>query len=492
MKPLPIRLRLAVWYFALFATGALLLSLTSWWMLRHTIETTLRQDLQERTDDIRIQLQHLGPHPSGDQAADAFDAIYRFRDDGKWLQILDENGRWIYRSPRMTNLRAPLAPPQALPHAGLVGMLDRGNRPVRTLSLPINVNGSGYSVETGISMNKPLVLLHDFGLGLLFLTPAVVFAAAAAGHLISRKALVPVGLITAEARRISDRNLDNRLPVSAAADELSQLSTTLNNMLARIDAGFRSVRDFTANASHELRAPLTCLRTEIEVALLRPRPASEYRDSLEHLHQVTLDMSTLIDSLLAIARSDAGTEVLSIAELDLRLLLDVIAEEWTPIANRLSIQFQIVGLPSIETHLIILGDRLSLLRLMRIFLDNSFKFTPRGGTVTIAITPGEQDVLLAVQDNGPGIAQEHHAAIFNRFYRVRGDTSRQRVGAGLGLNLASWIAEQHNTAITLESSPGRGASFHISLPVSRQFLKRINSATPRYVNPLPRATECRQ
>jgi signal transduction histidine kinase len=144
--------------------------------------------------------------------------------------------------------------------------------------------------------------------------------------------------------------------------------------------------------------------------------------------------------------------------------------------DRLSIQFQIVSLPSIETHLIILGDLLSLLRLMRIFLDNSFKFTPRGGTVTIAITPGEQDVLLAVQDNGPGIAQEHHAAIFNRFYSVRGDTSRQRVGAGLGLNLASWIAEQRNTVITLESSPGHGASFHISLPVSRQFLNRINSS----------------
>ncbi|WP_158793329.1 cell wall metabolism sensor histidine kinase WalK [Granulicella sp. L60] len=476
MKPLPIRLRLAVWYFALFATGALLLSLTSWWMLRHTIETTLRQDLQERVDDIRIQLQHLGPHPSGDQAQYAFDAIYRFRDDGKWLQILDQNGHWIYRSPRMVTLNAHLAPPPALPSAGLVDTIHQANRPIRTLSLPISVNGSAYSVETGISINKPLILLHDFGLGLLFLTPAVVISAAAAGHLISRKALVPVSLITSEARRISDRNLDSRLPVSAADDELSQLSTTLNNMLARIDAGFRSVRDFTANASHELRTPLTRLRTEIEVALLRPRAASEYRDSLEHLHQVTLDMSTLIDSLLAIARSDAGTEVLSIAELDLRSLLDVITEEWTPIANRLSIQFQIVDPPSLETPLIILGDRLSLLRLMRIFLDNSFKFTSRGGTVTIAITPGKQHVILAVQDNGPGIAQEHHAAIFNRFFRVRGDTSRQRVGAGLGLNLASWIAEQHNTVITLESSLGQGASFQISLPLVRQSTHTI---TPR-------------
>ena len=101
MRPLPIRLRLSVWYFALFATAALLLSLTSWWMLRHTIEATLHQDLEERTDDVRMQLQQLGPQFSLDQAQGRFDSINRLRDDGKWLQILDQTGHWVYRSPRM-------------------------------------------------------------------------------------------------------------------------------------------------------------------------------------------------------------------------------------------------------------------------------------------------------------------------------------------------------------------------------------------------------
>jgi signal transduction histidine kinase len=148
---------------------------------------------------------------------------------------------------------------------------------------------------------------------------------------------------------------------------------------------------------------------------------------------------------------------------DLLSLLDHIDEEWTPIANYLGNRFQIVGIPSRESSRAILGDRLALLRLLRILLDNAFKFTPRGGAITITITLSEDNVLLAVEDNGLGIAQEHHTAIFDRFYRVRGDTSPERGGAGLGLSLAAWIAEQHNTRIAVQSSLGNGACFQISL-----------------------------
>jgi signal transduction histidine kinase len=463
VKPLPIRLRLTVWYFALFSTAALLLSLTSWWMLRHTIEATLHQDLEERTDDVRMQLQQLGPQISLDQAQGRFDSIYRLRDDGKWLQILDQTGHWVYRSPRMIASNAPLREPQALPRTGLVAGFIQGTRSVRTLSLPITVNGAAYSIETGIALNKSLVLLHDFGLGLLFLTPAVVVIAAAAGHLMGRKALAPVALITHEARRITDRNLDSRLPVSPANDELSDLSITLNNMLTRIDAGFRSVRDFTANASHELRTPLARLRTEVEIALLRPRQAAEYRESLEHLHQATIDMSGLIDSLLTIARAEAGTEVLRMSLVDLSSLFRSITDEWSPIASRLSIRFQIAGLHPHDGPLTVLGDRLSILRLLRVLLDNAFKFTPSGGAVTITVTPGEDIILLAVDDTGIGIAHEHHKAVFDRFFRVHGDTGKHRTGAGLGLSLAQWIAEQHGTTISLTSTPEQGSRFQISL-----------------------------
>ena len=234
-------------------------------------------------------------------------------------------------------------------------------------------------------------------------------------------------------------------------------------MLTRIDAGFRSVRDFTANASHELRTPLARLRTEVEIALLRPRQAAEYRESLEHLHQATIDMSGLIDSLLTIARAEAGTEVLRMSLVDLSSLFRSITDEWSPIASRLSIRFQIAGLHPHDGPLTVLGDRLSILRLLRVLLDNAFKFTPSGGAVTITVTPGEDIILLAVDDTGIGIAHEHHKAVFDRFFRVYGDTGKHRTGAGLGLSLAQWIAEQHGTTISLTSTPEQGSRFQISL-----------------------------
>lgn len=462
MKPLPIRLRLTVWYFALFATAALLLSLTSWWMLRHTIDQTLRQDLQERIDDVQVELEQLGPGFTPAQAQAHFDAIYRFRDDGKWLAIADQNGHWIYRSSRMAAREARPLLPQNLSVTGVITTFTQGRWTARDFAAPVTVNRVKYTVETSISMKKSQAMLHTFGIGLLLLTPAMVLIATLAGHLISREALSPVALIVHEAQRIGDRNLDTRLPVSPAGDELSHLSITLNNMLARIDAGFRSVRDFTANASHELRTPLARLRTEIEIALLRPRTAAEYRDSLEHLHHSALDMSSVIDSLLTIARAEAGTEVLRLASVDLHSLIHDAVEEWGPIAARLEVRFGVRGVDSTET-LEVLSDRLSLMRLLRVFLDNALKFTPTGGSVTITVDKREADILLAVEDTGSGIAAEHHVAIFDRFFRVHGDTSNHRHGAGLGLSLAAWIAEQHHTAIIVDSALGRGARFQMAL-----------------------------
>jgi signal transduction histidine kinase len=465
MKPLPIRLRLTSWYFVMFTTAALLLSLTSWWMLRRTIDTTVLQDLDERNDDVRMQLRQLGQQADMAKVQAKFDAIYRYRDDGKWLQILDQDGHWIYRSPRMAALDSVLPLPQSLLKGGVVGEFTQGTRHVRTRSVPIDVYGHLYSVETGIAMNKSFVLLHTFGISLLLLTPVVLLVAGFGGHVMSRKALAPVADITREARRITERNLNTRLPVSPTEDELSHLSVTLNNMLTRIDTGFRSVRDFTANASHELRTPLALLRTEVEIALLRPRAAAEYRDSLEHMHRVVVDMSELIDTLLTIARADGGSEAMRMLPVDLRSLVADIVEEWSPIASRLSIRLEMCGLHSFDDDrsITILGDRLSILRLLRIWLDNACKFTAPEGAITIHLTPDHNSVLLAVEDTGIGIALEHQGQVFNRFYRVKGDTSRQRAGAGLGLSIAKWIADQHQTSISVDSDLGRGSRFQVRL-----------------------------
>lgn len=464
MKQLPIRLRLTLWYSIMFAAAALLLSAMSWWMLRSTIDATIHQDLQERIDDVRTQLQQTAPQVAQADLIATFDATYRHRDDGKWLQVLSQNGVWIYRSRRMADQSMLSSMPEAPPSGGVQFEFQHEGRTVRVLSSRIVAHGRSYSVQAGISMAKSQLLLHDFRLGLLLMTPAVLLIAAGAGHFMSRRALLPVALIAYEARRITDRNLDSRLPVSASDDELSHLSITLNHMLARIDSSFRSVREFTANASHELRTPLARIRTEAEVALLRPRQVEDYRQSLAQIHDDAIEMSGLIENLLTLARADAGSEILRLVPVDLHALVSEVADEWSMIAVRLSLR--LTSQPGAEkgrTDSMVLADRPALLRLLRIWLDNACKFTPPGGSITILTEMRDDDVLLSVQDSGIGIAPEQHGRIFERFYRIDHEHSSRAVGAGLGLSLAAWIAEQHKTRILLESVPGQGARFQVTL-----------------------------
>jgi len=467
MKPLPIRIRLTVWYSVMFATAALLLSLTSWWMLRHSIDATIHQEFQERIDDVRMQLRQFALQSSDEPIQARFDAIYHFRDDGKWLQIRDGSGTWIYRSPRMIAADATLALPHSLAPIGNTSEFQQGTRHVRTLSSVVSLDGHIYSVELGASTNKQETLLRQFGLELLFLTPLVLLAAVVAGHKMSRKALAPVTLIDLEARRISERNLDLRLPVSTTHDEISHLSKTLNNMLARIDAGYRSARDFTANASHELRTPLARLRIEVEIALLRPRSGEEYTHTLLSVQASAEEMTRLTENLLMLARADADSAALKLEPVDLWDLILTAHAEWSTIADQLNLSLRTNrvgtdGHPSDES-VFALGDSSAILRLLRILLDNACKFTPAGGTIVIGVEVTEELATLSVRDSGIGIAEDEQHRVFDRFYRVNTDRGHGKSGSGLGLSLAAWIAEQHQSRISLKSTFGAGSCFRLSL-----------------------------
>jgi HAMP domain-containing protein len=286
----------------MFAAAAVLLSVSSWWMLPRSLAATEYHELQERAKDVQLLLTQLGPSASLELLQQKFDEIYRVKDDGKYLQVLDQDGHWIYRSKRLIyeDLR-PVAPGD-LPVKGTVVELHQGTRYVRVLSYAIKANGRAYSVQTGIALNKSMVLLSAFGAQLLLLTPAVLVLAAIGGHFMSRKALAPVAAIATEARRINDWSLDIRLPIAATKDEISHLSETLNQMLERVESGVRSIRDFTANAAHELRTPLVLIRTEVEVALSKPRITEEYREACE---QVQLETVRMTASLTAYSCSPA-------------------------------------------------------------------------------------------------------------------------------------------------------------------------------------------
>jgi heavy metal sensor kinase len=460
MRPLPIRVRLTLWYFAMFASAATLLCLTSLWMLRRSVDATEYHDLQERAEDVQLVLSHESPDNSLQQTSDDFAAIYNFKDDGKYLQVRDEQGNWIYRSKRMTAENPDLPAPDRLQKAGLISEFHQGTRYVRVLAYPIEVRGMHYAVQTGIALNKSMALLVDFRTNLLLLTPIVILLAAAGGHFMSRKALRPVAALAAEARCINDRNLDIRLPVPKAKDEISDLSRTLNQMLERIDQAFASVRTFTGNASHELRTPISLLRTEIEVALYRPRDAEEYKAVLGRLYEETVRMTNLVENLLSLARSDGGAEIILLAPIRINDLFRQMDEIWKSSMNQAMLDFRV---ETREEDLIVLGDKHLIPRLLSILLENASKYTPPGGSVKLCAAVASTRIVLSVEDTGIGIAPEHMPRIFGRFYRAASTGEPMPAGSGLGLALGKWIAERHGTELCVESDPGCGSRFSFGL-----------------------------
>jgi heavy metal sensor kinase len=460
-------MRLTCWYFAMFASASALLCVTSLWMLQRSVDDTEYHEMQERADDVRVVLSHEGAGRNPQQLGSDLAAIYHLKDDGKYLQVRDEKGNWLFRSSRMIEENPDLPAASSLPKAGLISEFHQGIHQVRTLSYPITVHGEHYSVQTGIALDKSIALLASFRTKLSLFAPILILLATLGGHAMSRKALFPVARLAAEVQRINDRNLDIRLPVSKAKDEISDLSRTLNQMLERIDKAFASVRAFTGNASHELRTPISLLRTEIEVALYRPRKAEEYRSTLGLLHDETMRMTDLVENLLSLARTDAGAETITLTPIDLRQLLRRLAGTWKSVMDQAGLVFA-VEIPN--ERVIVLGDEDSMHRLFSILLENAAKFTPSGGSIRIATTVRESRVVFSAKDSGLGIAPEHKQHIFDRFYRVVPVGGSPAKGSGLGLALAKWIAERHGTELKVESEPGIGSNFSFCLQRADQAL----------------------
>jgi heavy metal sensor kinase len=456
---LPIRVRLAAWFFSVFAVATISLLSACLWTVHRSILELETNELHERVRSVRRFLEVRPPDEPPASQRKAL-AVYDVMHGGKWLQVIDQDGNWIYRSSHVAEAYPNLVLPQGLASGETTFQyVVPGDLHVRGMIAPIVVHGRSYTVQTGLSLNKTMVILGDFHRQLLVLTPVALLLAGAAGYLMSRKAITPVAAIAAEARRISDKNLDLRLPTLGTRDELADMSETLNQMLDRIEAGYRSVREFTANAAHELRTPVSLLCTETEVSLAFQRTAEEYRDTCEHVQRESVRMGKLIDTLLALSRADAGTESLNMTVLDLNVLVCDAAKRWAPRMQKASITLTAKDAPNAA---FIVGDRPSLNRFLDILIDNAWRYTPQGGSVSLAVSRDQQQAIVAVRDTGIGISKFDQPRIFERFYRSGNPQNGEHAGSGLGLALARWIAEKHNTSIHVESTPGCGSCFSSS------------------------------
>jgi two-component system, OmpR family, sensor kinase len=261
------------------------------------------------------------------------------------------------------------------------------------------------------------------------------------------------------------RSLHRRLPVDADGDELARLSATLNAMIGRLETSFGALRRFTADASHELKTPLTVLRADVERAMSASCPPSEQLVALEEALQETARMADLVDSLLTLARADEGRFDLHREPVELEPLLQEVHETAVILGEHAGLR---VSMPLVEGSTV-LGDRTRLRQLFLNLVTNAIKYTPRGGRVelTLSRSPRGDLAIATVRDTGIGIAAADLPYVFERFWRADRARSRgaERGGFGLGLAISQYIAQAHGGALTVQSRLGRGSTFTVTLPV---------------------------
>ncbi|HST50798.1 MAG TPA: ATP-binding protein [Pyrinomonadaceae bacterium] len=297
--------------------------------------------------------------------------------------------------------------------------------------------------------------------------PVALLAASLGGYFLARKSLAPVAEMGERAARITASNLGERLPVANAQSELGRLAVTFNELLARLDLSFDRQRRFMADASHELRTPVAIVCGESEVALSNDaRSADEYRESLSILHDEGRRLTRIVEDLFTIARADAGQYEPASEAFYLDETVGECLRAVRSLAARRGVEIRLRhSCGELPTR----GDEGLVRRMILNLLDNAIKFTPPGGEVRVEVGRAGAGYFVSITDTGAGIPTDAQPHVFERFYRA--DRARARDGeaggAGLGLSIASWIAESHGGRVALERSDSTGSTFVITLPHAR-------------------------
>ena len=353
--------------------------------------------------------------------------------------------------------------------------------PVETRLYPDPVTGFVYSQQVvngavASARAQTLERLQFFSiLGFLVL----IAGGAAVGSVVAGRALRPISELVAVARRVTGRNLKERIALDDADEELRQLGDAFNDMVERLDDAFERQRQFVADASHELRTPLTTLQIALDSVRLDPDAnLDDYRHVADDAKAATVRIPRLVEDLLALAEGDGP---LPRTRVDLASLADAVAEEMEPLGERRGVQV----VSSVRPGTVILGDPMSLRRALTNLVENGIRYNRDGGHVVIEDAGQSAEwVQVAVRDDGIGIPTEEQAKVFDRFYRVDRSRSRAEGGSGLGLAIVAKIAAEHGGRIDLQSQPGVGSRFVLTIPASPARSGRTLAATPAAPSPI--------
>ncbi|MBO0800618.1 MAG: HAMP domain-containing protein, partial [Blastocatellia bacterium] len=392
------------------------------------------------------------------------------------IQIIDDQGRVTDEpvSPRRGQLEVDLEKLSRLDvgrnYFETVKLSDGSYMRVATRRGSDHDDGGTYFIRLGQSLETLDAARRRLLIILGIAVPVALLLGSYGGLLLANQALRPVDRITRAAEQISTGDLTERVPMSAKMDEIGRLIVIFNQMISRLQAAFERQKQFTSDASHEMRTPLAVMRGDIEIALRRDRSVDEYRRVLTSNLEEIVRLSRLVEDLLMLARADHGQLELRYEPFDLGKLCQQMIEYISPLAQQKGqdlIYQQNGKAPEADSGGVkINGDVQRIKQLLLNLLDNAIKYTDFGGRVSLELMAEDRCTVLTIRDTGRGIPPEDLPHIFERFFRKSKTTSdRSATGFGLGLSIVKWIVDSHGGKISAQSEVGRGTTFIVKFPL---------------------------
>ncbi len=377
------------------------------------------------------------------------------------IQIADSSNKIIWQSDnlRPDSLPLPLAQQaenDSIPRKRIIPHYTFNKQRLRLLLY----TSPTVQISVGYPVSEIEGTLTDLFSSLVIALPGVLLLSTLGGWFLAKYSLQPIDDITRSAKDITAHNLSQRLPLPAVDDEVARLTATLNEMIARLEASFRQIQQFTGDASHELRTPLAILMGELEIALHTPKTPKEYQDVIISALEEVIRLSKVVEHLLELSRAESGQVEMNFELMKLDHLITDIYED----AMILSEERNITVHFDCEKNVEVFGDRVRLHQAFLNIVDNAIKYSNPGGEIFMSLHRDKHYAVIAIRDTGVGIPAQDLDNIFDRFYRVDKARSQSVRGHGLGLAIVKWAIEAHNGHISLESEIGRGTTFTVSIP----------------------------
>jgi two-component system OmpR family sensor kinase len=446
------RVRLTLWYVGCFAALFTLLMAGLYGVLSRALTSRLDESLLSQSATAAALFQDEMGETQNDATKSAGEAVTNMRLGASKAAVLD--------GARVLAASRPFDAAAAVRAGGGEKEAAYAIPGERAAVCRFNFNGHAYVAVASEPMDAIEASLAAIRRAMFLALPLILAIAGAGGYWFATRGMAPLDAMAAQARRISGSNLDARLEIGDAAEELTALAASFNELLGRLDQSFENMRRFVGDASHELRTPVAVIRGEADVTLSKERSAAEYKESLAIILDESRRLSRLVDDLLNLARADAGRVKLQAQEFYWNDLLTECCRSVQSLARAREIELECRCAADMPFS----GDEELLRRMTLNLLDNAIRYTPPGGKVLAELETHAEGVRMRISDTGIGIGPDAAPHVFERFFRADQARSRGNGGFGLGLAIVKWIAESHRGAVELASRPGAGSTFTVTLP----------------------------